>query len=268
MKAEKDTKTESITKAAIEEEKQSPRRIHAMDELRGLCVILMVLFHALYTIGLIYNVGWATTLLNIFSPLQPFFAGIFILISGISSMFSRSNTKRGLKLAGVSIIVTLVTVFFVQGSEIWFGILHFLSICMILFGLLKKPLEKVKPLWGIVVCLILYIITSGIPYRVLGIPGFLSISLPDALYSSDIFAPLGFHTRGFYSSDYFPLLPNIFIFFAGGFLGIWAKRGLFPETLYKLRSKPLSFIGKHSLIIYVLHQPLIYGICWLVFRFI
>ncbi len=74
--------------------------------------------------------------------------------------------------------------------------------------------------------------------------------------------PLGFYKEGFFSADYFPLLPWAFMFLFGAFLGGYAKAGAFPQTLYKSRSKLLQKIGKNSLWVYLLHQPILYVIMY------
>ena len=68
----------------------------------------------------------------------------------------------------------------------------------------------------------------------------------------------------FEGADYFPLLPWLFCFLAGSFAGVWAKAGKFPGWMYKSRARWLSWLGKHTLVIYVVHQPVIFGLCWLV----
>lgn len=156
-------------------------RIHTMDEVRGLCVVLMVIYHAFYTTGYLFGFSVGRDFISFFSPAEPFIASVFILISGISSNLSRSNVKRGAKLLLVAAAVTLVTVFITPQGAIYFGILHFLSIAMLLFGLLQKAMGKIPLGLGLAACAVLYFITYGIPQGFLGIPGLLGVSLPNEL---------------------------------------------------------------------------------------
>ena len=89
--------------------KSNRRRIYALDELRGFSVFCMVFYHAFFSIGEIFKVPFFLSLLKFFMPAEPFFAAIFIIISGISSNLSHSNLSRGAKLFIVAMAVTLVT---------------------------------------------------------------------------------------------------------------------------------------------------------------
>ena len=78
---------------------------------------------------------------------------------------------------------------------------------------------------------------------------------------------LGLRTADFVSADYFPLLPWIFIFLFGASLGGRIKERRLPERFYGLACPPLEAVGRHSLLIYLLHQPVLmglsYGLYWL-----
>ena len=71
-------------------------RIHILDELRGLCVVLMVVYHALYTLAASFLSPLALKLYTFFYPAEPFFAGVFIVLCGVSCRLSRNNVLRGL----------------------------------------------------------------------------------------------------------------------------------------------------------------------------
>ena len=133
---------------------------------------------------------------------------------------------------------------------------------ILLFALFRPLLDRVPPLAGLLVCALLFLITWWVPgYRdgVFGIPGVLSFPVPDALTEILWLYPLGLSYLP--SSDYFPILPWIFCFLGGSFVGVWAVQGRFPAFMYRRRVPFFSWIGKHTLIIYILHQPVIYGIC-------
>lgn len=235
----------------------SRKRIHLLDEIRGFAVLCMIFYHGFYSLAILFELDWGMALLRFFMPAEPFFAGLFIFISGISSNLSHSNLLRGVKLLGIALAVSLVTFLAVPSQVIVFGILHFLSICMILFGLLRPLQEKIPLFFGIVLSIILYLCTMQVS---MGIFAF-GIPLPDMLYQTNWLSPLGFHNAEFFSSDYFPLLPWAFVFSAGTFVGRWAAQGKFPQWMYPCRIPPLSWMGRHALILYIVHQPVIIGVC-------
>ncbi len=244
-------------------------RIHSLDEIRGFAVLCMVFYHAFFVIGSFFEVNAAQALLSFFMPVQPFFAGIFIFISGISSRLSSNNTKRGLRLLIVAALITLATAVIapklgLDGMQIYFGILHFLSIAMLIFSLIRPALDKSAPHWGILICAILYAFTSGIGKGEMSFGKLIALNIPDILYNYNFLFPLGIYSDTFYSADYFPVFPHIFLFLAGTFTGIYAVKGSFPRTLYKRRVPLFSFFGRHALVIYVIHQPIIFGVMYLI----
>ena len=236
----------------------SHARIHFMDEVRGFAVLCMIFYHAFYSLAFVFGLDWGLKLLLFFMPAEPFFAGLFIFISGISSDLSHSNLKRGAKLLAVALLVTLVTVVFLPQERILFGILHFLSCAMLLFGCIQKPIRRVPLAVGLAVCVVLYLATFQVGE---GVACF-AIKLPGALYQTDCLAPLGFHSSSFYSADYFPILPWIFVFLAGTFVGRLAAEERFPKWMYTRRIPFLSWLGRHALIVYIVHQPVIFALAY------
>lgn len=244
---------------------KSSRRIYFMDEIRGFDLILMVFFHAFYVIGYIFNFWWGEALFRFFSPVEPFFAGLFIFICGISCRLSHSNWKRGCLLLLVSLGLSLFLYLFMPDEMIWFGILHFLSVSILLFALCRPLLNKIPPFAGILACALFFLLTWWIPpYHgsLLGIKGLISLSIPSSWVANPLLYPLGLGKGS--GADYFPLLPWFFCFLAGSFTGVWAKQNRFPAFMYKSRLPWLAWLGRHTLVIYVIHQPVVYGLCLLI----
>ncbi len=69
---------------------------------------------------------------------QYFFAGLFVVLSGISSTLSRGNIRRALKLVAVALLVTAATFIFDRHSAILFGILHCLAVSILIYGLVLE----------------------------------------------------------------------------------------------------------------------------------
>ncbi len=224
------------------------RRIELMDAARGIALCLMVVHHFLYDLCAFCGLPWVWFTNPVFDALHYFFAGLFILLSGISSNFSHSNVRRGLKALAVSLGITAVTYF--MGLPILFGVLHLLGTCMLLYGLTQKLWQKL-PAWGV---------------PVLSVIGLLStVKLVDG-YSTTIphLWMFGLTTPEFFSADYFPLLPWLFVFLFGTWAGKYVREGRLPQWFYQASAPHLAAVGRKSLLIYVIHQPILYGLTMLI----
>lgn len=238
------------------------RRVGFIDELRGLDIIVMVFYHAMYDIVYIFGVD-IPFFYNFLMPyVQPFIAGIFIVLSGISCRYSRSNLKRGFRTFLLGMVLTVVTVIFMPDEAIYFGILHFMGTAMMLFALLEPVFDRIPPSIGLVVSIVLYTLTLHLPHGYITVGSLFELALPQSLYTKAYLLPLGFAGAG---ADYFPLLPYFFLYLSGAFLGVYFKRNQMPDWLYYTRSRVLSKIGRHTIVIYMLHQPVIMAVLFAVF---
>lgn len=251
----------------MDKAKNKKIRLNFLDEIRGLAVFCMIFYHAFYICGSFFGQGWASWLFEFLMPVQPWFAGIFIFVCGVSCSLSENNLKRGLVLLGVAAGFTIVTAAVLPslgftGTEIYFGILHLLAVSVLVYSLIAKPADRISPFAGILVCAVLYAFTSGISEGNLGYGNLLNFTLPESLYNNDYLMPFGIYSASFYSADYFPIFPNIFIFFSGVFSGkICAERG-WPEWIYPKRIPFLGTLGRRSLIVYVIHMPVIFAVAY------
>lgn len=250
--------------------KAERKRIYMLDELRGFAILCMIVHHSFLDAGDVLGLSWGYKVFDALCIVQPFFWGIFIIISGICSRLSRNTVKRGLIVLCAGLVVSLVTAVIMPvlgftGAEIYFGILHCLGCCMIITGLLMPLIEKVDYRLGAAVSLLLFFFTNGINTRTMF---FGLIKLPDSWYRYNFLAPIGVYSDTFSSADYFSIIPWIFMFLFGAFAGKLAKEEKLPKFMYKKRSRLLCFAGKNSLWIYLLHQPVIYVIMLLIGIFI
>ncbi len=245
------------------------KRIYFIDEMRGLAVFCMVFYHAFYAFSSLFGFDWAQKLFDFFTPAQPLFAGIFIFICGISCTFSKNNLKRGIILLGIALGFTLVTAVVMPAMgfvncEIYFGILHFLSASILIYALLSRPVYKTSPMIGLVFCAVLYAFTSGISKGELSYGELVCFRLPEILYEYNYLVPFGIYSDSFVSADYFPLLPNIFIFFAGVFSGSYLSQKGYPQWCREEKMPFFGFLGLNALPIYVVHLPLVYAIGYVI----
>lgn len=245
------------------------KRIYLIDEIRGFAVLCMIFYHAFYVFDSFFGWDWADALFEFFMPVQPFFAGVFIFICGLSCTFSKNNLRRGTVLLGVALGFTLVTAVIMPklgfaDCEIYFGILHFLSVSIIIYALFSKFLSRLSPAIGAILCAVLYPFTSNLGNGVLSYGELVVFKIPESLYEHDFLMPLGIYSPGFYSADYFPLFPDIFIFLSGVFAGLHLAKKGYPEFSYSKRIPFFGFLGRNALPIYVVHMPIVYALGYII----
>lgn len=244
------------------------KRIGIIDEVRGIAYIAMIIYHIYFDVVFIYGHDIPDAADAVMRFLQPFIAGTFIVVAGISSNFSSNNFKRGVIYFFFAMILTFVTSIFLPSETILFGVLHFMGIAAMIYGFAGPFTENIPPIVGIFLFSLLYAVTLNIPRGYMGFDGIFSVHLPDALYKHYWLFPLGFPSADFSSGDYFPLIPNLFLFFAGASLGAYFKSGRASKGMAMTRFGGLAFIGRHGLWIYMLHQPVIILVLDLIFKLI
>lgn len=246
------------------ENKELVQRVHILDTVRGFALVNMILYHLAYDVVVIFNTDWPW----FYSPAaiywQQFICWSFILSSGASANLSRHVLKRGLKVLGCGLIITFVTCVFMPEQAIPFGILSFLGFSMIITYLLMPNFNAINPVLGTVGSFLLFAIFRAFPW---GYVGFLRIKLfklPEILYSTKFLFFIGLPHRTYPLVDYFPLIPWIFLFWTG-FFGFRLLKGYGFKRLLNLKIPMLSSLGRNTLIVYMLHQPILYGITYLIF---
>ncbi|MDO4553919.1 MAG: heparan-alpha-glucosaminide N-acetyltransferase domain-containing protein [Lachnospiraceae bacterium] len=235
------------------------KRYDLLDTIRGITLVSMICFHTRW--DLIHLFGRESLLSPMASFLwQQSICWSFILLSGFCWSLGKKRIRRGVIVLGGGLLVTLSTFVAFPDQPVLFGVLHMLGVSMLLLTLMEPLMKKVMPIVGLFLSFFLfycfYNVSAG--YFNLGVFG--KISLPAAFYKNNGTACLGFPGTDFYSSDYFPMLPWFFLFLCGYFFFrfVEGKEGFWQKLKGKI--KGFDFLGKHSLIIYLLHQPVVYGL--------
>ena len=152
------------------------QRVFAFDELRGVMILSMLVYHICYDLAeLVRLKGMSWFYSEAAGWWQLSICGAFILVSGACCAYSRNNLKRGLKLLGLGMFFTLVTVLVLPQQRILFGLLHFLGTAVLLSIPLKPLLERIPPWAGLAGGLLLFWLTYSLPSGRIGLSRTLSL---------------------------------------------------------------------------------------------
>ncbi len=231
-------------------------RIHLLDALRGLSVSAMIVYHFFWDLGYFKFIE----LENMTRGLPLLFAqcigASFIVISGISfrlasnsKNFSIKFVKRLLVLLLICSLITSITFFLDRKSYIFFGILHFLATCSILGLLFLK-------------------IKNSYFFFILFVSSFVVSTSEITLDLPSYFSWLGLNSEVPITNDFYPLFPWISFYF----FGLWvseparvylmhkdrAYRNYYPKFIFIYIG--LQFLGRNSLTVYILHQPIFFSL--------
>ncbi len=222
---------------------KNKNRIWELDFFRGLFLWGVIFVHVIVDITIFTPIQLEMP--EIFTVIKNYGGILFVILSGICVTLGHRCIKRGIIVFSAGILVSLVTYLLFQNttSMVWFGILHLLGICMLIYPLIKKLPAWILPLFSAVIIILGYWFTT---FKV----------------QSPYLFPFGLITYGFGSGDYWPLFPQLGYFILGVFIGkifYREKKTCFPGVNTK---NPVirffSFCGRHSLWIYLGHQPVAY----------
>ncbi len=242
------------------------KRAGIIDETRGIAVISMVIYHLYFDLTYFYGVDMGKLIDVAMDWWQPLIAGTFIFISGVAANYSRNNFKRGVLCFFIGMAFTFATAFITPEAPIYFGVLHLLGVCMMIYGFIGQFTSRIPWVLGMILFALLYFLTINVPHGYIGFNWLFRIDLPDVLYNARLLFPLGFRANSFASLDYFPLLPNFMLFMSGASLGVLFKSGRAAKGMYMVRFSGLAFIGRHAMLVYILHQPVLIAVLELVFK--
>ena len=224
-------------------------RIWELDALRGLCILCVVVIHTLF--DLVYFAGVPLRLPAWYLFIQQYGGVIFIVLSGCCATLGSRSFRRGVIVFGCGLLITAVTWamyrlgFADRDVVIWFGVLHLIGACMMLYPLFRRlPTAALAPM-GLVMIVAGYLMQS-------------------VTVEARFLFPIGLVYPGFTSGDYFPLLPHLGWFLLGVCVGrtlYRKKQTLLPgKAASSLPARFFCWCGRQSLWIYLLHQPLVFGL--------
>lgn len=222
-------------------------RITEIDFLRGIAIILMILFHLIVDLKDFYhyNLEYLTGFWYLEGKLS---AILFILLCGVSSTLSKNNTRHGITVFLWALLLTVITYFYNKNCFIWFGILHFLGISLLSANLLRN----LPIVWLSIISSISILLGTLFSQRFIDNP---------------YLFPIGLVNSTFISLDYYPLFPWYGIFLLGMIIGkafYENKKRLSTCQASPSLAKPITRLGQHSLMIYLIHQPLLLALLYII----
>lgn len=229
-------------------------RVPAIDNLRGLAIIAMVGYHFCFdlrhfgfiTADMYRDPFWLHARTAILSS--------FLLLAGISLVLAQRD-ERGrnrfwrhvARVAGAALLVSAASYVVFPQRYIWFGVLHAIAISLVLV----RPLST-RP--ALALALGLALLVAGNTWT-------------SARFDNRMWGWVGFMTAKPATEDYVPLLPWTGVILLGMALAHRLQRHAF-RVLRPFAHGPawLGVMGRHSLAIYLIHQPLLFGALFLVAR--
>jgi len=229
--------------------KEIKERLWEVDILRGIAIILMIIFNYSFALSYlkIYTIASGFLYWYVFPR---FIGGMFIFISGLSLTLFHSQNKgvhrkffsRGLKIFGLGLLITVITYLTFPQAFIIFGILHFIGISIIL-GQFFLKFKRLNLFLGLILIALGFYLQN------------FSFDFPWLLW-------LGFMPQNFFTFDYWSVLPWFGVTLLGIFFGnLLYKNG---KRNFKIRNFSDSiivnfivFLGRNSLTIYLIHQPIL-----------
>ena len=274
-------------------------RYHKLDEIRGITLISMILYHGCWDAVYMLGCDWTWYHSTEAYWWQQSIAWTFILLSGFCWQLGKRRLRRGLTVFGAGLLVTAATVAFMPQSRIVFGVLTLLGSCMLLMIPLDGMLERLRRRQvrgsdarsgagvGLAISAVLFFLTRNVNQGFLGLEKLNIVQLPESWYCNGFTTYLGFPQPGFFSTDYFSLIPWFFLFLCGYFLfSLLQKREalersmqpaaaqqLTPQGAQKAKTAtesaplhekimaPIRWMGRHSLLVYLAHQPALFAVC-------
>jgi uncharacterized membrane protein len=226
-----------------------PRSLR-VDAWRGSACLLMIFYHFCYdlnyfnlvSLDFYYHPFWLNLRILIVS-LFVSIVGISLYLATVQGIQHRAIFKRVVTLFSCALLISLVSRILFQERFIFFGILHFITLASVI-GLWFRSYFKLNIILGIAILII-------------------GITTQHSFFDQPIWQWLGLMTHKPATEDYVPFIP----WFGVVLLGIaWGRRLYQQNYLYNPPptrvEQQLAKIGQHSLLVYMLHQPLLLGGLW------
>lgn len=231
-------------------------RVRVFDAWRGLSVISMVLFHLCYDLRFLSGVDLAWFAPPLQDVWRATISWSFVFIAGCMCAHSRDNLRRGLVYGIFAVGIFVATAVAAVDIPISFGVIYCMAACTLFEWVLERLRLSPRGYVAAGVLLPAFLFLLGLPQGHVGL-GPAQLRLPRALYSTEWLSWLGLPGPRFSSGDYYPLLPYLMLYLSGTACARrWSERG-YPAWAYRSVVPALEFVGRHALLVYVVHQPVL-----------
>ncbi|MDM9628122.1 DUF1624 domain-containing protein [Rhizobium sp. S152] len=237
-----------------------PPRIGLLDTVRGAALIAMATYHFSWDLEFMgylapgtAETGWLKLYARAIASTFLFIVGISLVLASTPDIRWRPFWKRFAMIAAAALLISLATFYFVPGEWIFFGILHAIAV-LSLVGLAFTRLPLAITILATVVVTIAWLVDTWIA------PGVLRSEIFNPRY----LAWIGFAEMPQRSNDYVPVFPWAVPFLVGLTATRIAMLTALPQRLAALGTgnSPLAKIGRHSLLFYLVHQPVLIAIAY------
>lgn len=230
----------------------SVARVPGIDALRGVAIVAMVAYHFAFDLAHLGVTAWNFYRDPFWLHARTLILSSFLLLAGVSVVLAdRADTPPHRvwmhigRIAGCALLVTAATLVVFPRSFIWFGVLHAIAVSLVL----ARPFVR-RP-WPAVAVGVAMIVAGN------------AYAAP--LFDTPALGWIGFATRRPFTEDYVPLFPWTGVVLVGIGAGHALARADFRHVR-RLDGAPrmLRVLGRHSLAVYMIHQPILMGIAWIV----
>lgn len=239
-------------------------RAELLDLLRGFAIIYVMLYHLLYDLIFFGGMDLPFFFTEWWETVHQLFLIILFGVSGVCAGFSKNVLKRGATLLLMGELLTIGTAVLMPEDVIVFGVLSCFGTIMLVYGVIAPLLKKLPNIVIFVVFTLLTVVFFDFARNESLFLLFtrVQLDLPDNI---NYLYPIGITSESFRSADYFPLIPYGFIFLAGTAFSDFVKSGQLPKLFYKAKLPVINFLGRNSLWVYIIHQPVFMLITYLIF---
>ncbi len=206
------------------------RRLETLDLVRGMLFLNMAAYHWQYITGFLWGSGVSLTEAE--RVWQFFICGPFILLAGFSAGLTKRRLQHGVRVLSAALVITIGSLLLMPDQTVWFGILTFMALGYVSVYLLDDLVKKLPQLPLLVGLIVLF-----------------ALCYPDRFGQS-------------HAADYFAFVPWIFLFWSGRTAQrLWYDK-LKDNKLLHINLKPINFLGRHTLLGYLLHLPVLAGVAY------